>query len=148
MRNLRLLDIYRDVSRAVRQHFGGIGDETCGAFTVPSAIDRGPMRVIASAGEGWDHVSVSRKNRCPNWLEMAQIKELFFGDNETAMQLHVPASLHVNNHPYCLHLWRPHHCEIPLPPAIFVGIAELGELTPETAQKAIKALQRELPPQS
>jgi len=70
----------------------------------------------------WDHVSVSRANRCPNWPEMEHVKRLFFQDTETAMQLHVPAADHINNHPYCLHLWRPHGVEIPRPPAIFVGV--------------------------
>jgi hypothetical protein len=80
------------------------------------------MVVIASAEGGWDHVSVSRKNRCPNWQEMEHIARLFFRDHEEAMQLHVPASDHVNMHPNCLHWWRPTDCEIPRPPAIFVGI--------------------------
>jgi len=68
------------------------------------------MRVMASAGMGWDHVSISRQNRCPNWPEMEHIKRLFFRDDETAMQLHVPPSDHISIHPYCLHLWRPHWC--------------------------------------
>jgi hypothetical protein len=88
---------------------------------VPSAIDRAELRVIATAGEGWDHVSVSRANRCPNWPEMEQIKRLFFATVETAMQLHVPPSDHISVHPYCLHLWRPHDVEIPRPPSWMVG---------------------------
>jgi len=122
MRNLRLLDAYRDCSRAVIEYYGNAGDETCGVFTVPSATDKQPVRVIASSGEGWDHVSVSRPNRCPNWPEMEQVKRLFFKDDETAMQLHVPPSDHISVHPNCLHLWRPHDCEIPRPPSIMVGI--------------------------
>jgi hypothetical protein len=120
MRNLRLLDRYRDVGPEVIRLFGFAGDETCGAFLLPSPIDGASIRVIASSGEGWDHVSVSRKNRCPNWAEMEHVKRLFFADTETAMQLHVPASDHINCHPYCLHLWRPQFTEIPRPPAEFV----------------------------
>ena len=78
-------------------------------------------KLIASSGEGWDHVSVSRSSRCPNWPEMEHIKRLFFLDHETAMQLHVPPSEHVNHHPYCLHIWRPLGVEIPVPPSIMVG---------------------------
>jgi hypothetical protein len=78
-------------------------------------------------------VSVSRANRCPNWPEMEFIASLFFKDHETAMQLHVPASDHVNNHPYCLHWWRPHNIPIPRPDAIMVGIASAGVLSPERA---------------
>jgi len=65
---------------------------------------------------GWDHVSVSRTSRCPNWPEMEFVKRKFFEDNETAMQLHVAIADHINMHPYTLHLWRPHNAEIPMPP--------------------------------
>ena len=121
MRNLRTLDQYRDTSAAVRRYYGNIGDETCGVFSVPSPIDGAEMRVIASTGVGWDHVSVSRKNRCPNWPEMDRIKRLFFRDNECAMQLHVPVDDHISVHPNCLHLWRPTKQDIPRPPAWTVG---------------------------
>jgi hypothetical protein len=87
------------------------------------------LRVLASTGEGWDHVSVSLSNRTPTWAEMDHVKQLFFERNEVAMQLHVPTKDNVNNHPFCLHLWRPHNAEIPRPPAILVGIPGL-ELTP------------------
>lgn len=129
MRNLRLLDAYRDVSPSVIALYGDAGDETCGAFLVPSPIDGGAIRIVASSGEGWDHVSASRHNRCPNWPEMEHVKRLFFRDNETAMQLHVPPSEHINCHPYCLHMWRPHAVEIPKPPSIMVGINPNKETT-------------------
>jgi hypothetical protein len=79
------------------------------------------MRVIASADEGWDHVSVSRANRCPNWQEMEHVKRLFFKDDETAMQLHVPPSDHISVHPNCLHLWRCQSQPIPMPPKWMVA---------------------------
>jgi len=107
---------------------GAAGDDTAGCFYLKSEADRRQLRIIASSDGGWDHVSVSRADRCPTWAEMEQVKRLFFADGETAMQLHVPASDHVNNHPYCLHLWRPHEAEIPRPPALLVGVSGL---TPE-----------------
>ena len=69
----------------------------------------------------WDHVSVSLEKRPPTWYEMEQIKRLFFRSDETAMQLHVPPSQHINIHPNCLHLWSPHGRRIPLPPSWMVG---------------------------
>ncbi len=104
MRNLVLLDKYRVRTAEVRRHFGWYGDGTCGMFSVPSPIDSGELKIIASCGGGWEHVSVSRKNRCPNWPEMSFVKGLFFKEDETVMQLHVPSSEHVNDHPNCLHL--------------------------------------------
>jgi hypothetical protein len=130
MRNLYLLDRYRRRDRHVLENWGGYGDETVGMFMIPSPIDGKLIAVVASNGDGWDHVSVSRPNRCPNWPEMEFIASLFFKDSETAMQLHVPASDHVNNHPYCLHWWRPHNAQIPRPDAIMVGIKDMGVLSP------------------
>lgn len=112
----------------------------CGAFMIPYKRKAGGLyevakptmlRVIASRGEGqdqfddWDHVSVSLPDHCPSWSQMSFIKDLFFEPHEVAMQLH-PVSEYVNNHPYCLHLWRPLRAAIPLPPSILVGLPELN----------------------
>lgn len=122
MRNLNLLNIYRITGKRLPPYFKGYaGDHTCGAFEVPSPIDKAPLHIMASSDFGWEHVSVSRRNRCPNWTEMDHIKDLFFAADETVMQLHVPKSDHVNDHPYCLHLWRPTAQEIPRPPGWMVG---------------------------
>ena len=83
-------------------------------------MDGALLLVIASNDAGWDHVSVSRRNRCPNWTEMEHVAGLFFRDDEVAMQLHLPRTDHINVHPHCLHWWRPHDQPIPRPPAIFV----------------------------
>jgi hypothetical protein len=94
--------------------------EDGGVFIIPF---RGrDLLVIASNGMGWDHVSVSLTNRCPNWEEMHFVKQQFFNDEECVMQLHPPKSEYINYHRYCLHLWRPQNEKIPLPPSILVGI--------------------------
>lgn len=80
------------------------------------------LRVIASWGEGWDHVSVSLASRCPTWDEMCFVKDFFFHQSECVIQYHPTQEDYINNHPYCLHLWRPQNCEIPKPPKIMVGI--------------------------
>jgi hypothetical protein len=79
------------------------------------------LRVLASDGEGWDHVSVSCEDRCPTWLEMSMVKDFFWDDDETVIQYHPVKSEHVNYHPYCLHLWKPQGIELPKPPTILVG---------------------------
>ncbi len=133
MRDLNTLNHYRRTDRHVMENWGWAGDETPGMFMIPSPIDKALMAVVASSGEGWDHVSVSRPNRCPNWPEMEFVAALFFNDDETAMQLHVPASEHVNNHPHCLHWWRPHNVEIPKPDALMVGFKDMGLVSPAHA---------------
>lgn len=74
------------------------------------------MRIIASWGGGWDHVSVSLPHRCPTWEEMEAVKRAFFKPDELAVQYNLPPSKHISLHPNCLHLWRPQDQEIPLPP--------------------------------
>jgi hypothetical protein len=86
------------------------------------------IRMIASDGEGWEHVSVSLANRCPTWAEMCFVKDLFWLPTECVMQLHPPEADHVNNHPFCLHLWRPVAADIPRPPALFVGVRSIGTM--------------------
>jgi hypothetical protein len=89
-------------------------------FNVPHPATGTKLRVLASANDGWDHLSVSLLNRCPNWPEMDFIKRKFFRDDEVAMQLHVTPEDHINVHPYVLHIWAPHDVKIPLPPKVFV----------------------------
>jgi hypothetical protein len=94
-----------------------------GLFFIPMSMGKAPLKVISSPlGEGeWDHVSVSLPNRCPTWDEMCFIKNLFWGEEETVIQFHPPKSEYVNNHPYCLHLWKNNKLKIETPPNILVG---------------------------
>ncbi len=99
-----------------------------GAFQVPGPC--GPLlRIIASDADEdieFEHVSVSLKNRTPNWAEMCFVKDLFWSEDEAVMQLHPPKAEYINNHEFCLHLWRPVNAEIPLPPSVAVGFRELN----------------------
>jgi hypothetical protein len=112
MIRLSTLDEYRVQGNPY--NCGDIG----GAFMIPfPPPEDNILRVIASVGKGWDHVSVSLPNRIPTWYEMEFIKRKFFLPHETAMQLHVPEREHINIHPHTLHLWRPlKGIHIPVPP--------------------------------
>jgi hypothetical protein len=90
-----------------------------GIYLVVYKLSR--LRVIASDGGDWEHVSVSLPTRCPTWDEMCFIKNLFWDEEDTVIQYHPSKKNYVNNHPYCLHLWRPTNLIIPTPPTIFVG---------------------------
>lgn len=119
------------------------GDDISGLYLLKRG--NAQLRVVASNGVGWDHVSVSLPTRCPTWEEMCWVKDKFFEPEEVVMQLHPARSQYVNNMPYCLHLWRPQNAEyiaaviadwgdewpygevespgvIPTPPAHLVGI--------------------------
>lgn len=80
------------------------------------------ITIIASDGAGWDHVSVSTPDRCPLWEEMSFIKSLFWDDEDTVVQFHPKESEYVNNHKYCLHMWRNQSQEFITPPKILVGL--------------------------
>ncbi len=99
------------------------GEGLNGFFIIPSPTDsKRPLRVLSSDGLGWDHVSVSMAGRCPNWIEMSYIKELFFTDKETVVQFHPKKIEYINNHQTCLHLWRNQSEEFLLPDSLMVGI--------------------------
>ena len=82
----------------------------------------------ANTNDDWEQVAVvvkengSMPERCPYWEEMHLIKAIFWEEEEAVMQLHPPESDYINNHPFCLHLWRPLKQVIPLPPSHMVGI--------------------------
>lgn len=93
-----------------------------GAFLVPLRHGQ-KVYVIASDGDGWEHVSVSRQDRCPTWDEMCQVKDLFWEPEDCVVQFHPKRSEYVNMHPNCLHMWRPVGQEWETPPTSMVGVA-------------------------
>jgi len=108
--------VNRTVPHGFRLTAGGTPEED--GFCADSST--GKLRVIASWGEGWEHVSVSHRQRTPTWEEMEALARHFWPD-QCAMQLHVPAGDHINYHPFCLHWWHPIDVEIPRPPGWMVG---------------------------
>ena len=86
-----------------------------GAFRIYCPHTKKILLVIVSDGEGWDHVSVSTKNRTPSWIEMCFIKDMFWSEDEIVIQYHPAKVDYVNIHEHCLHLWRPTQAELPLP---------------------------------
>jgi hypothetical protein len=91
-----------------------------GAFFIKVSVGI-TAKVIASDGEGWEHVSVSLQKRTPSWAEMCEIKGIFWDEEDVVIQYHPSKKEYVNMHEYCLHLWRPIGIEIPTPPKILVG---------------------------
>jgi hypothetical protein len=85
--------------------------------------------VIASDGMSWEHVSVhcssDGKERTPTWAEMCFIKELFWDEEDCAVQYHPAKSEYINQHKFTLHLWRPTNAIVPIPDKIMVGIQKL-----------------------
>lgn len=135
--------------RIVTGDFRSARFQDCGAFTIPGPCSQ-ELTVLATSGRDkasptypWEHVSVSTPRRCPNWIEMCFIKDLFWGPEECVLQYHVPASQQINNHPHCLHMWAPVGVPIPMPPAIAVGLQKIGTIKPgEIPEEVIKQMQQ------
>lgn len=87
------------------------------------------LRCIVSDGGGWEHVSVSLANRTPTWEEMCYIKNKFWDEEDQVVQFHPPKSEYVNNHSFCLHLWRQSNGQkMPSPPSWMVGNKSKGTM--------------------
>lgn len=99
-------------------------DGNNGLFLIPR--DGLALKVVASDGLGWDHVSVSRPDRTPTWDEMCEVKDLFFAPDECVVQYHPPRAVYRNFHPHCLHLWRPQDTVPPMPDPGMVAPAMAG----------------------
>lgn len=111
---------YRFSCPGLRWH-STAADGNNGAFEVKLRHGQ-TVQVIASDGLGWEHVSISRRDRCPTWDEMCQVKALFWDEDDCVVQYHPPKSAYINNHPFCLHLWRPIDQALPMPDSIMVGL--------------------------
>ena len=95
-----------------------------GAFQIPvSSKSKRCFMAISSDEAGWEHVSVSLPDRTPTWDEMCAIKAMFWDADDCVIQYHPPRSSYINNHPHCLHLWRPVGHDIPMPPSWMVGVS-------------------------
>jgi hypothetical protein len=105
-----------------------------GCFQIPLS-NSVSANIIASDGEGWEHVSVhindlkinkmkngGHQQRIPTWSEMCKIKDLFWGDKDCVVQYHPPKSEYVNDHKFTLHLWRPVNSSIPIPDTSLIGL--------------------------
>ena|SRR5688500_9455522 len=129
-----------DVRRVKTGAYASREGDTFGSFTVDSCIPGRQLAIIASDGSDWEasgltgvpweHVSVhsfqggggSRRLFTPTWAEMCYVKSLFWEPEDVVIQFHPAESQYVNMHKHVLHLWRPVGVEIPVPPALTVGV--------------------------
>ena len=120
MKDLMSLNEYRQ--KTIEQKmYGTIGDSKNGVFEIQCKKTGKKLFIVASAGGGWDHVSISLKNRIPLWVEMCFVKDLFFEPYETVIQFHPNIEEYVNRCKNCLHLWKNQNHVHELPPEWMVG---------------------------
>jgi hypothetical protein len=129
MRNLTWppIDRFRQKDPETLKYLGGNpGGPSSGFFNINGPKGR-PLRVMASSGHGWDHVSVGAHLFTPGWDEMEFIKRLFFKPEEYCFQAHPPLKEYITgdypggNSLFVLHIWRPTEQDFPKPPSWMVG---------------------------
>lgn len=62
--------------------------------------------VIVSKDAGLWHLSISRKDRLPNYDELKYARYTYLPEVKYAAQIFPPKSEFVNMHQFCLHLWE------------------------------------------
>lgn len=115
--NFKILDNYR----VKLGRYGTKDGDDFGAFKIPFKSFILTVICAPMKASGWEHVSVSLENRCPNWEEMSYVKSLFWNEDQTCVQFFPKKSEYVNNCEHCLHIWR-HKSGHELPPSILVGV--------------------------
>ena len=110
------------IKTGVMKSDSSYGNNGCFQYAISN---RTMLYIIASDGEGWEHVSVHcasfEKDRTPTWSEMCKIKDLFWDEEDCVVQFLPPKSEYVNLHPHTLHLWRKIGEDIITPPKILIG---------------------------
>lgn len=132
MRNFKEFRKYRAVHPVL-----GPGDDEGGFCIIPLGTHEYCANVIFSIGDGWDHVSVSLKDRCPTWEEMHRIKKIFFRDDEVVIQIFPKEENYLSHHPYCLHLWKCQGGKQPTPPKDMVAPNVCYVQEPKTLKEKI-----------
>lgn len=85
------------------------------------------LNFIFSYQLGWEHLSVSTPSKTPTWEQMCTMKDIFWNKDEVCVEYHPKEEDYVNNHPHCLHVWKPTELELPTPPHILVGFKDETE---------------------
>jgi len=77
------------------------------------------LKVVASDGFGWDHVSVLGPNREATNQEMEDVRRLFWHRSEVVVEYHDPmvGIPEMTGQPRARHLWSAQGCEVIRPPS-------------------------------
>lgn len=123
----RVLKVYKDVDNGAVSKL---------KLEVRSQKASDKCLVMMTCINGWEHLTVSHKNKIPSWECMNEMKEMFFNDDEECFQFHPKKENYINNNEYCLHIWRRTDGQMMTPPHILVGFRKGHE--EEDLQAAIK----------
>ena len=77
-----------------------------GSINLRGFIRSDELKVIVSLDAGRHHISVSRPDRLPSWLELVECRFQVTPDDVFMIQCLPPREFWVNEHEFCLHLWE------------------------------------------
>ena len=63
--------------------------------------------LVITKDAGLHHLSISRRDRLPNYNELKSARYQFLPDVPYMIQIFPPTEDFVNVHQFCLHLWEP-----------------------------------------
>lgn len=107
----------------------GEGDNLRIVGNLTDPLTRKSWYVIFTNGEGWEHMSISSRNKTPDWDTMCLAKSVFWNEDECCVEYHPRKEDYVNNHEHCLHIWKPIGVEMPTPPTIMIGFKGVDSTT-------------------
>jgi len=116
----------KDIKKRIKE----LGFEPAGEGKDGVAFVSQYFTAIFSWGKGWEHLSIVLlgNNGPPAWKDMCVFKNAFWGEDETCVQYHPAKKDYVNNHPDCLHIWKPTgRVVLPKPPTMLIGVLPEGK---------------------
>ena len=128
--------------KILKKHIEGKDLRISANFTDP--VSRKVYYVIFTSSLGWEHASVSQRNKTPEWEIMCRVKDVFWSGEECCIEYHPKEEDYINMHEHCLHIWKPIGIELPMPPSIMVGIKGIDS---KQAQQISKFLVSHLTPE-
>lgn len=81
-----------------------------------SIINDLSYQITVYASQEWEVISILSDNGYADWDTVCSIKNEYFGEDETIIQLHMPKNVEKELNPNAIYLWKPLKKEIPLPP--------------------------------
>lgn len=106
MKDLQTIKLeHNTVQEAIIREIG-IYSSQRSEYLIPTITAKATISAINFKDDDFEHVMLNPKHRLPTYEEMVSLKDIFWEQNEVAMQVHPAKSQYVNIEKYTLHLWR------------------------------------------
>lgn len=109
MKKLQTIKLEHDTIQQALLRASGISSSQRSEFLIPTVTKKASISALNFPDDDFEHVMLNPKHRLPTYEEMVLLKDIFWEQNEVAIQVHPAKSQYVNIAMYTLHLWR-HRC--------------------------------------